>query len=221
MWVGSISKRRKRMRKITKRLEQRFSHQNKHQIRDSFALLIATILSQNTSSKNSMQAFKNLQSNHEVTVQALAKLRPEALKKAIEVAGLYNIRSKRIIEIAKEIIEKFEGRIDNVLQLSTEEARKKLTSIKGIGPKTADVFLLQKGRRAVMPVDTNIFRVSERLGLVKGRNYEDTRAILEDLIQEDDVYQMHFLLIRLGREICKPRKPLCYICPINKLCDFP
>jgi endonuclease III len=92
-------------------------------------------------------------------------------------------------------------------------------SIKGVGPKTADVVLLFAGNRDVMPVDTNIFRVADRVGLAKGRNYERTRHALEELIPRGKVKVMHVLLMRFGREICKPRRPLCAICPINDLCE--
>ncbi len=75
--------------------------------------------------------------------------------------------------------------------------------------------------RAVMPIDTNIFRVVNRIGFMKGRDYEKTRMVLERLIPSKKLRGMHLLLIRFGREICKSRKPLCTICPINALCDYP
>jgi len=221
MWFSSLSERRRRMMDISRRLQQRLPVQRTHPMKDSFSLLIATILSQNTSSKNSSQAFRNLQSSYEVKPRVLARLRPEELKPHIEVAGLHEVRSRRIIEVSREVLERFGGNLDSVLQLPLEEARKALMSLDGVGPKTADILLAFRGRRPVMPVDTNIFRVSERIGLVKGRNYERTRAALEELISEGKIGEMHFALIRLGREICKPRSPLCPICPINALCDYP
>ena len=92
--------------------------------------------------------------------------------------------------------------------------------LKGVGPKTADILLAFRGNRPVMPVDTNIFRVAERLGLVEGRNYERTKAALEAVIPEEKMGEMHFTLIKLGREVCKPRRPLCPICPVRKLCCY-
>jgi endonuclease III len=102
-----------------------------------------------------------------------------------------------------------------------DEARQELMDLKGVGPKTADILLAFKGNRPIMPVDTNIFRVSGRIGLVEGRNYERTRAALEEVIPEKKLGEMHFALIKLGQDICKPRRPLCPLCPITSLCTYP
>jgi endonuclease-3 len=123
--------------------------------------------------------------------------------------------------VAKIVLERFGGDLDLILQRPMEEARRELMSLEGVGPKTADILLAFRGNRSVMPIDTNIFRVAERIGLVKGRNYEMTRSALEELIPTDEMSKMHFILIRHGREICKPRRPLCSVCPIKNLCDYP
>jgi len=209
-----------RMEKIIARLEKRFPLKLEARSRDPFSLLIATILSQNTNDRNSHRAFERLKENFPITPEALASLQPERLKPAIEVAGLSNIRSRRIVEVSKAVVEKFGGDLKAILSLPLEEARSRLMSIDGVGPKTADVVMLFAGNRRVMPVDTNIFRVVDQVGFAKGRNYERTRLALERLIPPEKLHRMHLLLIRLGREICKPRRPLCPICPINDLCDY-
>ena len=221
MWEDAISEKRRRMGELIQRLEEQYPIQRQHPIRAAFPLLIATILSQNTSDKNSSRAFQNLKSKYEVRPQVLANLTPNDIKPHIEVAGLYEIRSRRIINVSQSVLERFEGNLDTVLRRPTEEARKELLKLKGIGPKTADILLAFRGKRPIMPVDTNIFRVAERIGLVRGRNYERTRAALEELIPAHKMGEMHFTLIRHGREICKPRRPLCPICPINTLCCYP
>jgi endonuclease-3 len=221
MWEDAVAEKRRRMGEVIQRLEEQYPIQQQHPIKASFPLLIATILSQNTSDKNSSRAFQNLKAKYDVRPQVLANLKPDEIKSYIEVAGLYEIRSRRIIDVSKAVLERFEGNLDTVLQLPTQEARKALLQLKGIGPKTADILLAFRGKRPVMPVDTNIFRVAKRIGLVKGRNYERTRAALEELIPEHQRGEMHFTLIRHGREICKPRRPLCPICPINTLCGYP
>lgn len=117
-------------------------------------------------------------------------------------------------------MEKFGGDLSQVLALPLEEARETLMSINGIGPKTADVVLSFAGKKTVIPVDTNIFRVTDRIGLAKGRNYERTRRALEEDVPPEKMQEIHLLLIQLGREICKPRKPKCSVCPINDFCDY-
>jgi endonuclease-3 len=201
-------------------LEERFPAVVEGRSQDPFSVLIATILSQNTNDRNSHRAFQRLREEFPITPEALAAVEPERLKPVIEVAGLANIRSRRIVEVSKAVLEQFGGDLNSILSLPLEEARKRLMSVDGIGPKTADVVLLFAGNRRVMPVDTNIFRVVDRIGLAKGRNYERTRLTLERLIQPERLLRMHLLLIRLGREICKPRRPLCPVCPINEFCDY-
>jgi endonuclease-3 len=209
-----------RAKEIISRLEERFPAEPERRSRDPFSVLIATILSQNTNDRNSRRAFERLSKEFPITAKALAELQPERLKPTIEVAGLSNIRSRRIVEVSKAIVEQFGGDLDAALSLPFEEARKRLMSIDGIGPKTADVVLLFAGNRRVMPVDTNIFRVVGRVGFARGRNYERTRLALERLIPQEKLHRMHLLLIRLGREICKPRRPFCSVCPISDVCDY-
>ena len=221
MWPKEIDERRRMMGEIIQRLERRFPSRHHHPIREAFPLLIATLLSQNTSDKNSSQAFQNLQSHYDVTPYVLSRLQPSDLRRHIEVAGLYEIRSRRIIALSKTVLERFGGDLDAILRLPTDEARQELMGLKGVGPKTADILLAFRGNRPIMPVDTNIFRVSGRIGLVAGRNYERTRAALEEVIPEKKLGVMHFTLIQLGRDICKPRRPLCPLCPIASLCAYP
>lgn len=221
MWPKEIDERRRRMMDIIQRLEERFPIRHHHPIREAFPLLIATLLSQNTTDKNSLQAFQNLRSHYDVTPHVLARLQPSDLKPHIKIAGLYEVRSRRIIALSKTVIERFEGDLDIILRRPMDEARQELMDLKGVGPKTADILLAFKGNRPIMPVDTNIFRVSGRIGLVEGRNYERTRAALEEVIPEKKLGEMHFALIKLGRDICKPRRPLCPLCPITSLCTYP
>lgn len=213
-------KNKARMKEIIRRLEKSFSSKPNLWIREPFEVLIATILSQNTSEKNARMAFSRLKEHFDLRPEVLACLKPEDLKPMIKCAGLSEIRSLRIINISKEILKRFNGNVSTVLLLPLNEAREVLMSIKGIGPKTTDVFLSFVGGFPVMPVDTNIFRVIDKIGFVKGRNYERTRKSLERLIPDEKLNDMHFYLIKLGREICKPRKPLCLECPVESLCNY-
>lgn len=207
--------------KIIGRLERRFPIQPHNRIRDTFSLLIATVLSQNTNDKNSSQAFQTLKKHFKIDPEVLAKLKPEEIKPWIRYAGLYKVRSRRIVELSKTVLKRFSGNLDKILQLPLPEARRILMSLNGVGPKTADILLAFSGNRPIMPVDTNIFRVANRIGLVDGRDYEETRSALEHCIPPEKLRSMHLILIRLGREICKPKKPLCNDCPIYGLCDYP
>jgi endonuclease-3 len=208
------------MKEIITELEREYGSNQEYWLDDPFSVLIATILSQNTSDTNSSRAFANLRNCFDITPEVLACLKPHDIQPLIMIAGLSIIRSHRIIEVSQEVLTRFGGDLSTVFSLPLHEARQELMSIKGIGPKTADVLLSFVGRFYVMPVDTNIFRVTERLSFAKGRNYEQTRTVLERYIPPKKLKDMHFHLIRLGREICKARKPLCSICLLNTLCPF-
>lgn len=209
-----------RMREVIRLLEQTFTPVRSYWLDDPFQVLIATILSQNTSDRNSHRAFERLRERFDVKPEVLARLKPEDVKPAIEIAGLSDIRSRRIVQVSKEVLARFDGDLRKAFQLPLNEARDALMEIEGVGPKTADVLLSFVGGFPVMPVDTNIFRVADRMCFAKGRNYERTRGALERLIPAEKLLTMHFHLIRLGREICKPRKPLCLTCPVNSLCEY-
>ncbi|MCW7077803.1 MAG: endonuclease III domain-containing protein [Canidatus Methanoxibalbensis ujae] len=104
------------------------------------------------------------------------------IEKVIKPAGLYRIRARRIKNIAEDLVEKYDGKI-KILKLPYDEVKKKLTSIKGIGPKTADVFLMAIKGEQVLPIDVHIFRIMKRLGIAGERdNYESLRAKLESEI---------------------------------------
>ena len=105
------------------------------------------------------------------------------IEKVIKLAGLYRIRARIIKNIAEDLVEKYDGKINKILKLPYDEAKKKLTSIKGIGPKTADVFLMAIKGEQVLPIDVHIFRIMKRLGIAGERdNYESLRAKLESEI---------------------------------------
>lgn len=221
MWKEQEKAKHQRMRNIIQRLERRFPGPHHLFVNQPFPLLIATILSQNTSDVNSRRAFHNLKAQYAIAPDILASLSPKDIQPYIKIAGLYRIRSKRIIDVSKILLERFQGNMWNILRLPVKIAREQLLEIPGVGPKTADILLAFVTNQPTMPVDTNIFRVALRIGIVNGRNYQRTQKALEELIPNTKMQTMHLLLIQHGREICKPRTPLCQLCPINESCDYP
>ncbi len=185
--------------------------------REPFALLIATILSQNTNDRNSYRAFVNLASKFKIKPEVLAEAEERELAEAIRIGGLYRVKAKKIKELAKEVLKL--GGMDEILKGGTEEVRKKLLFLPGVGMKTADIILLFHLGRSVVPVDTHVNRVSKRLGLAPQRaGYEEVRRSLESLFDEEDYVDVHHLLIKLGRTYCRARRPLCVSCPLKNLC---
>ena len=184
-----------------------------------FSTLIRTVLSQATADRNTNRAFRRLSEKFSITPKTLAKANVQEIKEAIRVAGLYRNKSRVMKNLSHTILEQFKGSLDFIYSLPLAEARSKLMSLPGVGPKTADVVLLFCAERPVIPVDTHVKRVSERLGLTpQNSNYEEIRGALQSLYQAQDSLPVHLLLISLGRTYCKARKPLCKPCPVNALC---
>ena len=187
--------------------------------RDPFSALIRTVLSQATNDRNRDSAYKNLSGRFEITPQVLAKADVKEIEKAIRVGGLHRNKSKKIKELSKVVLERFNGSLDFIFSDTLGEARSKLMSIPGVGPKTADVVLLFSAGKTTLPVDTHVNRVSRRLGLapLKG-GYEEVRCSLESLYALEDYFPAHLLLISLGRTFCKARNPKHKSCPVYSLC---
>lgn len=187
--------------------------------RDPFKTLIITIISQNTSDKNTARAFENLSKNFQITPEALAKAEKARIEDCLRTAGLYRNKAKAIKEVSQIILEKFSGDLKPILTMPFEEARKTLIQLPGVGPKTADVVLLFSANKPTIPVDTHIKRVSKRLKLAPTEgDYEDVRKSLQGLYRKEDYLDIHILLILLGRKYCRARNPLCGKCPVKVLC---
>ena len=190
--------------------------------RDLFSILVATILSQNTSDKNSWRAFQRLREKVGVSPGSLSKASIHEVEEAIRPAGLYRVKAPRIISIARIVSSELGGNLRRILELPLGQARRRLLEIPGIGPKTADVLLLFAARKPVFPVDTHVARVSKRLGLVEaGAGYEEIRRVLECMFDPEDYALAHKLLIMHGRSYCRARNPRCNACPLRNLCSWP
>jgi len=186
---------------------------------DPFETLIITIISQNTSDRNTEKAFQNLSQKFPITPEALAKAETSEIEECLKVAGLYRNKAKVIKEVSKIILEKFNGSLKPILAMPFEEARKTLLQLPGVGPKTADVLLLFSANQPTVPVDTHVRRVSKRLGLAPADgDYEAVRFSLQHLYEPKDYLAVHILLILLGRKYCKAAKPLCKQCPVGAFC---
>ncbi|NOY87676.1 MAG: endonuclease III [Deltaproteobacteria bacterium] len=184
--------------------------------------LILTILSQNTNDRNRDRAFSALVERFPHWKDVLSSSREE-LEKVISPAGLGPTKSRRIWRILLDIPgpdgENDGESLGDICHLSREEARERLTSLKGVGPKTAACVLLFSCGIPAFPVDTHIFRVCRRLGILKpGVDRVKAHWILEQFFYEKDYLDVHLNMIRLGREICRSRNPLCPGCPLGEVC---
>ncbi len=182
---------------------------------------MGTILSQNTNGRNRSTAHNRLEEMIGITPENLANAPLEAIAEAIRPAGMYNQRSRVLKKVSEEVLERFNGTLDDVVKKPFLEARETLMSLPGVGPKTADVVLMFIAGSRIVPVDRHIFRISERLGIVPEKaSYDDVRGALEEASPPDRREDVHVFLIRFGRETCKARSPRCYDCFIEDLCFY-
>jgi endonuclease III len=209
----------RRVRAIHRRLLKHFGSLEPPRRSDPLEELVLTVLSQNTSDVNSFRAYESLRARFS-TWEALARARPSEVAAAIHSGGLSNVKAPRILAILRAIEER-EGHLDlSFLRAATDaEARDYLTSLPGVGPKTAAVVLAFALDRPALPVDTHVHRVAGRLGLIPPKaSAAKAHDILEAITPPDVRVAMHVGLIRLGREICKPGRPRCEVCPLADLC---
>ena len=183
--------------------------------------LIRTVLSQNTNDHNSLAAFAILK-RYAKKWEELLELNSDKIAGMIRHAGLANIKARRIKDILAEI-KRREGRISlsHLKELSVEEAMRYLRSFKGVGPKTAACVLLFSFRKPVMPVDTHIFRVTKRLGLIGPKtDVEEAHEIFTRIVPKNLLYNFHLSIIEHGRKTCKAQNPRCGSCVLYSLCKF-
>ena len=186
---------------------------------DPISELIYTILSQHTSDTNSDRAFKKLRANFG-SLENVAEASLGEIEDSIRTAGLYRIKSSRIKLILLQI-QKDVGSLDLgfLKNMKLKDAKSWLTKLDGIGPKTAAIVLCFSFGMPAMPVDTHIYRVSKRLGLIKPKvTAEQAHDILESIVPPKNVFEFLMQLINHGRSICKAINPRCDNCTLEKVC---
>jgi endonuclease-3 len=209
----------RRVRAIHGRLRKRFGELVPPRAVDPLDELLLTVLSQHTSDLNAERAFTDLRAAFPTWADVAAA--PAArVADAIRSGGLANTKAPRIQAILREVRDREGGyHLDRLRELGDSDARAYLTSLPGIGPKTAAVVLSFALGRDAIPVDTHVHRTARRLGMIPPKaSAERADRILHDLVPEGLRTPLHVGLIRLGREICKAPTPLCRLCPLLDLC---
>ena len=183
--------------------------------------LVSTILSQNTNDVNRDRAFESLRAKFP-SWEAVRDAKEKDVIEAIKPAGLANQKGPRIQQVLRAITaERGELNLQFLADMPIEDARNWLTKFNGVGPKTAAIVLCFSLGRPAFPVDTHVYRVTGRIGLrTEKMNVEQAHPHLESTFPPETYYAAHLNIIRLGREVCNARKPLCPQCPIKDLCDY-
>jgi endonuclease-3 len=188
---------------------------------DAVSQLVNTILSQNTNDTNRDVAFGRLRQRFTTWAQ-VRDADPEEVVEAIRPAGLANQKGPRIQEALRFIgDERGELSLDFLAGWPVDKAKAWLSSIQGVGPKTAAIVLLFALDRPAFPVDTHVHRVTRRLGLIGAHaSREKAHDLLEALVPPEHYYTFHLNLIQHGRQVCTSRKPHCLECVLRDLCEY-
>jgi len=183
--------------------------------------LVATVLSQHTSDLNSGRAFAQLKAKFPDWDQVL-DAPAEQVADAIRSGGIADQKARRIQQILAAIRDR-EGRVDLscLHDLGDEAVEEYLTSLPGVGPKTAACVLVFSMGRAAFPVDTHVHRIAARLGWIPpGASAEQAHRILGPAVPAAIRYDLHLALIEHGRAVCKAQHPRCEGCVLRRECPY-
>lgn len=180
-------------------------------VKDPYLVLICCILSLRTNDKTTIGATKRMLKLAKTPFE-MVKINPDKLAEAIYPVGFYKNKANQIIELSKEIVEKYDGK--------TPETIEELTKFKGVGRKTANLVLTKGFNKPAICVDVHVHRIFNRLKYVKTKTPDETEMVLRKKLPKKYWIQINTYLVTLGQNVCKPIKPKCEICPIKELCAF-
>ena len=178
--------------------------------KDPFIVLIACILSLRTNDKTTYPATLRMLKLSK-TPEDFAKLDPKVLEKAIYPVGFYANKAKQIVELSKELVEKYNSKVPDEIE--------ELVKFNGVGRKTANLVLSEGFHKPAICVDVHVHRISNRLGYVKTKNPEETEFALRKKLPQKYWIDINSLLVTHGQNICKPINPKCEQCPIKDYCN--
>ena len=177
-----------------------------------FQLLISTILAAQATDRQvniiTRELFKRAPD-----AESMSQLELDTVTGLVRSINYYNNKAKNILEVSRIVVTRYQGKVP--------ETREELESLPGVGRKTANVVLSNAFHKAVMPVDTHVHRVSNRIGLVRTDKVEQTETELMKIIPEAWVINFHHYLLLHGRYTCKAKKPTCEKCTVSTVCDYP
>lgn len=177
--------------------------------KNPYLVLIACILSLRTNDKTTYPATLRMLKLAD-TPQKMMKVSAEDLEKAIYPVGFYKNKAGQIVELSKEIVEKYDGKVPDSIEI--------LCKFRGVGRKTANLVMSLGFNEPAICVDVHVHRIFNRLGYIKTKNPEETEFALREKLPKKYWIPINTLLVTHGQNICKPQKPKCDICPIANYC---
>lgn len=178
--------------------------------KDPYLVLIACILSLRTNDRTTYPATLRMLELAK-TPQEMMRVNVEDLSKAIYPVGFYKNKAGQIIELSKILVEKYNGKVPCDIE--------ELCKFRGVGRKTANLVLSEGFNEPAICVDVHVHRIFNRLGYLKTKTPEETEFTLREKLPKKYWIPINSLLVTHGQNICKPLKPLCDKCPVEKYCD--
>lgn len=215
----SLRAREARARRVVLALERQYGSPRLNNKDDPLDELIFILLSQMTTGPSYERVFDRLKAALG-TWDRLLSVAADDIRTAISDAGLANQKAPRLVMIARRLYEDFgDVTLQPLFALSDELVERYLTSLPGVGIKTAKCVMMYSLSRQVLPVDTHVERVAARLGLLPPNTArQHIHRTLEAVVRPDMRYAFHVNAVSHGREICRARAPLCSTCPLARSC---
>jgi endonuclease-3 related protein len=188
---------------------------------DDFEVMVGAILTQSVSWKNVETAISNLKTENLLSVKAILSVENDKLAGLIKSTMYFNQKAIKLKNLCEHIQLNYNGNIYGLLEKDIYQMRKELLSIKGIGPETADSIILYAARKPIFVVDAYTRRIFTRMGLLPdGVKYQEMQDFfMQNLPLGVKLFnEYHALIVRLGKDFCKKKKPLCTKCPITAHC---
>lgn len=210
------------MQQVLARLYETWGRDEHDGVDDVLAVLIQTILSQSTTRVNTVRAFASLLDTYGGDWALVAKAPVDELVEAIRIGGLARQKAPRIQAILDEVYEVYgEYSLESLADEDLKSAQAVLLGFPGVGPKTAAFVLMWALGKDVFPMDTHIFRILERVGLLDSKKMPaKAHAEMEALIPQGECFSAHMAMVEHGRKICIARNPRCGECSLNDICSF-
>jgi endonuclease-3 len=177
--------------------------------RGPFAILVFTALSARTRDETTIRAGKKLLSRAP-TPEKLSRLTAAQISRLIYPVGFYKTKARHLHALAHKLISDFNGKVPSAFE--------SLTSLPGVGRKTANIVLASAFGKRTIGVDTHVHRISNRLGLVKTKSPEKTNDALDRIIPDKYKRKFNMSMVAFGQTVCTPLRPKCSECPLNKNC---
>jgi endonuclease-3 len=177
--------------------------------KNPYLILIACLLSLRAKDSTTIHVCRDLFAKAQ-TPQAMLKISRAELEKIVFKAGFYKNKAKAIHEVSRAILSDFDGKVPQTYD--------ELISIKGVGPKTANLVLGMAFGIPAICVDTHVHRISNSLGIVKTKTPEQTLIALEKILDKKDWIRWNRLLVMLGQNVCTPTSPKCSYCALSRFC---